>query len=151
MPSDISKAAGEPEICILTGARRAPVSTSRPRLLSVVPLFAVGVPHPSVCLRHLDGARFSSPRSHQHPPHFYPPACCSPLLAIPETSRSLSAWLLASAAMVWGGGWDQRPLAVCMQISLVLIKSQLHTSLTPLVKAQTETRLSGEAKVLRVE
>lgn len=52
-------------------------------------------------------------------------------------------------ALAWSGRvWDRRLLAICMQISLVLIKSQLCISLTSPVKTGRDDRLSGGAKLL---
>lgn len=107
------------------------------------------VPHPSVCVIRM--LPVSAP--HQHLPHVFSSSPHPPVHRSSPSLKPPGACLPGSLpAFAWSGWvWDQRPLAVCMQISLVLIKSQLHTSLMSPVKTETETRLSGEATLLRVE
>lgn len=149
-PSKISKLAREPEICVLPEAHRARVSTSHlsPVLpLSSSPLAPVvtrGAPvccgcmlmrpiHLFVCvIWTLLVSTLHVPISTTH--ISFPPL----LLLLPPVPRSspslkhpgacLPGSLPALACSGWV--WDQRPLAACMQISRVVMKSRLHPSLT---------------------
>lgn len=83
-----------------------------------------------------------------------PPASCSPLLAVPETSRSSSAWLLASARMLacsHGWVWDRRPPCCLSADEPCCDEKPAASFINVPVKTETETRLSGEAEVLRVQ